>query len=164
MGRAAVDEWKPGRVSIGAMDLNFGDLKTAIIGVIGGFIVLGIQRYWLNQSVKSLKRRIEETETYKANVNNLAKSDRALLIMAFQAVFLMVAVICCIVIIQLLFLFGKQEFPFALICVLLWSLPVLVCFAVVKTLRDVHDYPQSLTTIEEKITKLKNKYLTKNKS
>ena len=65
--------------------LNWADdLKTVIIGlitgIIGFFICVGIQRYWSNRSIKSMRRRIEQSEAYKANVNNLAKSDRALLI------------------------------------------------------------------------------------
>jgi hypothetical protein len=69
---------------------GFNDLKTFIFGIISGvitfFICLAIQRYWSNRSIKSLKRRIEEKEAYKARLDNLARSDRALLITAFQAV------------------------------------------------------------------------------
>ena len=60
--------------------LNWADLKSLFIGIIGGFSVLGIARFWSNYSIKSMKRRIEQNEAYKENVNNLAKSDRALLI------------------------------------------------------------------------------------
>lgn len=67
--------------------LNFNDLKAAIISILVFFICLGIQRYWSNHIIKSVKRRIEQSEAYKANVNNLAMSDRALLIYGFQSIF-----------------------------------------------------------------------------
>jgi hypothetical protein len=44
---------------------DYGDLKALIIGVIGAFLVLGIQRYWSNWSVKSLQRRIDRSESDK---------------------------------------------------------------------------------------------------
>jgi len=62
--------------------LDFNDLKTAIIGIVGGiisfFICVAIQRYWANRSIKSLKSRIEQNEAYKAQLDNYARSDRAL--------------------------------------------------------------------------------------
>jgi hypothetical protein len=53
--------------------LDWADLKSLIVGIIGSFIVLVIAHYWSKHSIKSMKRRIEKEEAYKANVNNLAK-------------------------------------------------------------------------------------------
>jgi hypothetical protein len=55
--------------------LDWADLKSVIIGILVFFICLGIERYWANRRVKSIRRRIEQTEAYKANINNLARSD-----------------------------------------------------------------------------------------
>ena len=70
---------------------DYGDLKATIIGLITGiagfFICLGIQRYWSNHTIQSIRRRIEESETEKVKLDNLAKSDRALIIHGFQGVF-----------------------------------------------------------------------------
>jgi hypothetical protein len=139
--------------------LNFGDFKSLLIGILGGLLVLGIQRYWSNRSIKSLKRRIEENEAYKARLDNLARSDRALLITGFQAVFGILAFICCITAIQFSLLFGQNVLLNTLVYVLLWSLPILLCIGMFKTFQDIHDHPQSLERIEKKLTDLKNKLL-----
>jgi hypothetical protein len=142
---------------------NFGDLKSLLLGIIGGLLVLGIQRYWSNRSMKSLKRRIEEKEAYKARLDNLARSDRALLITGVQAVLAVLACICGIVVIQFLLLLRHIEFLNTLVFVLLWLLPILLCMGIVKMLEDIQNHPQSLERIEKKTTKLKNKLLGQNK-
>jgi hypothetical protein len=141
--------------------LTFNDLKALIIGIIGGFTVLGIRAYFSNRSINSLKHRIEEKEAYKERLNNLARSDRALLITGLQAVLAVLACICGIVVIQFLLLFPQIGFVNTLVHVLLWSLPILLCLGIAKMLQDIHDHPQSLEKIEKKITELKNKLLGK---
>ena len=144
--------------------LNFNDLKAVIIGLITGivgfFICVGIQRYWSNRSIKSLKRRIEENEAYKAGLDNLARSDRALITTAFQGVFGILALICIVVVLQIFFLFGPLMEPVtALAYILIWSLPTLLCMGIIRTLQDIRNHPQSLEKIEKRIMKLKNKFL-----
>jgi hypothetical protein len=146
---------------------DFNDLKTAIIGIVGGvitfFICLGLQRYWSNRNVKNLKLRIEEKEAYKARLDNLARSDRALLITGFQAVLTVLACICGIVAIQIFLLFWEMLLLTTLVYVLLWLLPILLCVGIVKMLEDIQNHPQSLDIIEKRITELKNKLLRQNK-
>jgi H+/gluconate symporter-like permease len=139
------------------------NLKTAIIdlviGIIGGLIVLGTHRYWSNRSIRSLTRRINENEAYKTQLNNLASSDRALFILAFQLVFAVLAVICAVFAWHDVILYESVDFLAALMRVLIWSLPVLLCVGIMKTLQDVREHPQSLERIEKRITKLKDKLL-----
>src|SRR5690242_1132638 len=95
------------------MNLDLNDLKTVILslttGITGGLIVLGIARYWSNRSIKNMKRRIEATEAQKTQINNLAKSDRALLLYGFGnlfvlLVFLSVAILLSEVMLMQMFL------------------------------------------------------------
>src|SRR6266508_149460 len=77
--------------------LGIADAKALVIGLIGGvisyFLSLAIHRYWSNRNIKSLKRRIEQNEAYKATLDDLAQSDRSLIIMGFRGVFALLVVI-----------------------------------------------------------------------
>jgi len=107
----------------------------------------------------TLKRKIDETEAYKARLNNLARSDRALLIMGFQAILGIVIILCCIVVLQIALLMGETRILLTLMSILLWSIPIMVCIALAKTLQDVRDHPQAQERLERKLTELKNKLL-----
>jgi H+/gluconate symporter-like permease len=146
--------------------LNWADLKTVIIGlitgIIGFFICVGIQRYWSNRSIKSMKRRIEQNEAYKANVNNLAKSDRALLIYGLQGLFAVLCLMACIFFMQVAFAIGRAGRlvdELDLVLMFLWLMVGIACVGVIVVLRDVSKYPESIDNIEKRITKLKNKLL-----
>jgi cadmium resistance protein CadD (predicted permease) len=143
--------------------VNFGDLKSLILGIIGGLLVLGIQRYWSNRSTKSLKRRIEEKEAYKARLDNLARSDRALLITGFQGVFGAIAAVCAAMIVQFVLVFAHRELLMTFAYVLIWLLPIIACIAAIRLLDDIRHHPESLERIERQITALKNKLLGQSK-
>jgi hypothetical protein len=144
--------------------LSWTDLKTIIIslitGIIGGLIVLAIARYWSNHSIRSMRRRIEQTEAYKANVNNLAKSDRALLIYGFQGLFAILGLMNFLFVIQVIVsVIRAGRLDDWEIAQLLWIFPGLAAIGVAMVLHDVREYPESIKNIEKKITKLKNKLL-----
>ena len=141
------------------MSFDLNDLKTAIISIGVFFICVAIQRYWSKRNIKSLKRQIDETEAYKARLNNLARSDRALLIMGFQAVLGIVMIVCCIGVIEIALLMVQTQILLTLMHILLWSIPIVVCIALLKTLQDVRDHPQAQERLERKVTELKNKLL-----
>jgi uncharacterized membrane protein YqjE len=152
--------------------LNWADdLKTVIIGlitgIIGFFICVGIQRYWSNRSIKSMRRRIEQSEAYKANVNNLAKSDRALLIYGLQGLFTLLGLMALIFFMQIVFAnvrAGRLGDELDMVLMFLWLLAGIVCVGVIVVLRDVSQYPESIDNIEKKITKLKNKLLGRSRT
>ena len=142
--------------------LNWADLKGLIIGIIGGLSVLGIARYWSNHSIKSMKRRIQQNEAYKANVNNLAKSDRALLIYGLQGLFAVLCLMACIFFMQIAFAIVRADTlldEWYMVLMFLWFLAGIACVGVIVVLRDVRQYPESIDNIEKRITKLKNKLL-----
>jgi hypothetical protein len=143
---------------------DFADVKSLMIGVIGGVIVLAIQRLWLIYSVKGAARRLREAEAYKSHLDNLAKSDRALLVHAFAAIFFLLGMICL--------LFGIETsrslysefdvFVWAidlreLLFLLLWVLVALLCFGVGLNFHRLADYPKSAEKLDKRIAKLKDK-------
>ena len=143
------------------MTFDLNDLKNAIFTIVLFFVCLGIQQYWSHRRIKSIRRRIEQTEAYKANVNNLAKSDRALLIYGFEGVFAVLGLISLVFLIQIIFAVirvGKLN-DLDMVLILLWFAAGAVCIGVIMVLRDVSQYPESMEKIEKRITKLKNKLL-----
>lgn len=143
---------------------NFADLKGAIIGLVTGiagfFICLRIQRYLSNRNIKSLNRRIKESEAEKVKLDNLAKSDRALIIHGFQGVFAMIAILCMILALQSPFFMNRDPEFFdlrGLGQLLLWFIPAFLCVAIVWSLQRVADYPKSLEKIDERIAKLRDR-------
>ena len=145
--------------------LNFADLKATIIGLITGivgfFICLAIQRYWSNRRIKSMRRRIEQNEAYKAEVSSLAKSDRALLIYGFEGLFALLGLMSLVFLIQIIFAVRRAGMldDLNMVLIFLWFASGAVCIGGIMVLRDVNQYPESLERIEKKITKLKNKLL-----
>jgi hypothetical protein len=73
--------------------LNFNDLKSLLIGIIGAFLVLGLQRYYSTMTIKSTERFLKQTEAQRAQLDIFARSDRALLIRCFQALYAIFGII-----------------------------------------------------------------------
>ena len=114
-----------------------------------------------------MKRRIEQNEAYKENVNNLAKSDRALLIYGFQGLFTLLGLMALIFFMQIVFASvraGRLGDEWDMLLMFSWLLPGLLCIGVVLVLRDVSQYPKSIENIEKRITKLKSKVLGRSSS
>jgi hypothetical protein len=95
-----------------------GDLRAFVIGVIAGvisgvvafYLTKVIDRYWALRSIKSLRRRMEYAEAQKARLDELMKSDRALLLMAFRALFGLLGIIAVALTGQELLLFVRERF------------------------------------------------------
>jgi sterol desaturase/sphingolipid hydroxylase (fatty acid hydroxylase superfamily) len=145
--------------------VSWADLKTVIIGlstgVVAFFICVAIQRYWSNRSIKSLRRRIQQAEGQKLLVEDLAKSERAVLLFGFQTVFglfFAMAIISAASQLVLVSIVGGRDLD-VIIVTLLWGLPAIISFYAAHLIKKVHDYPASLEIFEKKITKLKNKLL-----
>jgi hypothetical protein len=148
------------------MGLGFADLKTIIISLITGigayFLSLAIHRYWSNRSIKSMRRRIEENEAYKANLNNLAKSDRALLIRGFEGVFALLCLMNVLFALQPMLVHLYEGSPLnvmELAVIFLWLLGAIVSIGLLNLMRDVSEYPTSTERIDKIISKLKAKFL-----
>ena len=142
--------------------LNFNDLKSLIIGVVGGFLVLGFHRYYSNFTIKNVARRLKETEAQRAQLDNLAKSDRALLIKCFQGVFTIFGIICMTICMHILL--SEPGLTLGMfVLVLLWFIPSVACIGIVYGLQQVADYPKSTKQFDARIAKLKEKLLGNHK-
>ena len=108
------------------------------------------------------QRRLNEYEAEKVKLNNLSRSDRALIIHGFQGVFAAFALLFIVLGIQPIlvtkelgdFLNGREILQLAI-----WILCSLVCIAAAKSFQKIAEHPKSLERIDAKITKLKNKLL-----
>jgi hypothetical protein len=130
------------------------------IGVTGYFLSLLIHRLWLRISVTEAQRRLKDYEAEKAKLNNLSRSDRALIIYGFQAVFAAFALLFVVLAFQMILvhkelgdtLNGREILQLAI-----WILASLLCIGAATTFQRIADYPKSLEKIDEKITKLRAK-------
>ena len=113
----------------------------------------------VNRSAKSLKRRIEEAETQKALLDDLAKSERALLLFGFKSLFALLGLVSLIFALQTFFvsiLRGRLD-PLDLILVLLWFIPAIISIYLADVVKKLGEYPGSAETIDKKIATLKRK-------
>ena len=138
--------------------ISWADLKTVIIrlitGIIGGLLVLGIQRYWSNRTIQSVKRRIEYAEAQKAQLESLAKSERAVILFGLGALFGVLGLMNFISAAQSL---TFKDSPMDIVRAMLWGIPGLLCFAFVYLLQQVEKYPDSIKRIEKRLEKLRSK-------
>jgi hypothetical protein len=105
-----------------------------------------------------VKRRIEETEARKTQLDYLAKSDRAVLLMGFQSLFLQLGLVSFVFFLQVVLSPEREGFNILKAMVmLLWGILAGVFFYLADLIRTVDNYPKSLETIEKKIAKLKSK-------
>jgi hypothetical protein len=125
-------------------------------GVAAFFIRVGIQRYWSNHTIASVKRRIAYAEAQKVQLDNLAKSERAVLLFGLGALFAMLGLMNFIFAFQSLTI---KEAPLDVARLILWLMPGLFCFYFSHLIQKVEKYPGSLEAIEKGIAKLKDKLL-----
>jgi hypothetical protein len=143
--------------------LDFNDLKAVVTNIVCSVGVLVAYRYWSNWSIKSLNRRVQQAEARKTLVENLAKSERAVLVFGFQTLFLILGLVCMVSAGQTIFLLdqvnGEMPLDLGVIMsfILLWGLPALVALSSSLLIKQVHDYPASLEIFEKKIERLKNR-------
>jgi hypothetical protein len=67
---------------------NLGAIvRTILIGIVMIFITKGINRYLSYRSVKSIERRLKYLEVQKLGLENVAKSDRSIMLFSFNTFF-----------------------------------------------------------------------------
>jgi uncharacterized membrane protein len=140
--------------------LTLNDLKAYLIGILGGLTVLGMRLYWSNHSIKSLNRRIRESEAEKVKLDNLAKSDRALIIYGFQSVFVVFALVFVVFGFQTLLAtkkLGESLNGWEILQLGIWIMSCLLCIVAARSFQKIADHPKSLEKIDARIAKLKDK-------
>jgi hypothetical protein len=106
------------------------------------------------------QRRLKDYEAEKMKLDNLSKSDRALIIHGFQSVFVVFTLLFVILGIQLIVatkglddsLTGREILQLAI-----WLIAALLCIAATKSFQKIADHPKSLEKIDERIAKLKDR-------
>jgi hypothetical protein len=67
-------------------------VRTLILAVVGFYLVRKVDQYWSYRSVKSIKRRIQDMEDKKLVMDDLATSDKSILLFFSKRFFVIVAV------------------------------------------------------------------------
>jgi hypothetical protein len=148
-----------------------GDLRAFVIGVIAGvisgvvafYLTKVIDRYWALRSIKSLRRRMEYAEAQKARLDELMKSDRALLLMAFRALFGLLGIIAVALTGQELLLFVRERFtisPEQLVSFTAWFAVAVAAFYFAHLFKQVAEYSTSVEKIDKTISEIKRKLPT----
>lgn len=132
------------------------------IGVAGYFLSLLIHRLWSKISMTETQRRLNEYEAEKAKLDNLSKSDRALIIHGFQAIFAVFALVFVVFGFQTILATKELGEPLngrEILQLAIWVMSSLLCIGAARSFQKIADHPKSLEKIDAKITKLKNKLL-----
>jgi hypothetical protein len=155
-------------MDIPLLQLQPGEFRGFIIGVLGSvvasFIVIAIIRYWKYRSLKSIMRRIDVMEERKLHLENLAKSDRYLLMYFFQMLFgiLLWYSSWSIILPFLLFLKGYGA-QYVYEAVFMWGPVWIVSWYVFYRIFQTEHHSDVIKDIDENIEYLKKKSSELNK-
>jgi predicted membrane channel-forming protein YqfA (hemolysin III family) len=130
------------------------------IGVAGYFLSLLIHRLWSKITTTETQRRLKDYEAEKAKLDNLSKSDRALIIHGFQAIFAVFALLFVVFGFQtILATKGLDESVDGreILQLLIWLIACLLCIGAAMSFQRIADYPKSLEKIDAKIAKLRER-------
>jgi len=136
---------------------DYGDVKALIIGVIGGLLVIAIQRYWSDRSLKSLQRRIERAESQKRNLDFLWENEAYTLLRGFNFLFQWMVLVSAIVAADVALRILDPSMPKlrAIIMVFLWGVAGGSALYLRMAFGKLVNYPISSKKLEEKIARLK---------
>ncbi len=69
------------------------DLRSLLIGIVGSFIVLGINRIYRAHKIKNIRMDIENLEFEKNRLEVMSKSSVKMNMLSFKAIFALMALI-----------------------------------------------------------------------
>ena len=106
-------------------------------------------------SVRELNQQIKRAEGEMAQLDNYAKSEKAILVLGFKSLFALLAIVSLMAVM----LIAIQPAPDLLMVLTILTLVVVAAISVVLAglLQQVSEYPKSRERIEKKIAKLKRK-------
>jgi hypothetical protein len=131
-------------------------VRGIIVPIIVFFLCQVILRYWNNANIKRMRRRIEEVEAQKAMLDELAKSERAVLLLGFQGLFGLLAIMNLIFVLVMLAVHPPDD-PIGFLRAFWWLMPAGIASYLTYLMQRVAEYPRSAEQIEKKIAELKSK-------
>lgn len=139
--------------------LNLGAIvRTVIIGLVFIFVTRAVNRYLSHRSVKSIERRIKYAEERKFLIDNLATSDRFILLFSFLNLFGVLMMLSLFFIIEPLLSLSEGNITFMnLMSIMIWLVPGLMSFSAMYVLNKVYNYAEYSETINQKIAALKTR-------
>jgi hypothetical protein len=137
--------------------LNLGAIvRTIILGIVMIFITKTVNRYLSYRSVKSIQRRIRYAEAEKSTLDNLATSDRSLLLFSFRFIFGILSLVSTAFIAPVLLAFVQGDpDPRQLFIILIWFVVGITAGYAANTLKKLDGSPASIESINQKIDSLR---------
>lgn len=147
------------------METFAADLRSYVVGLLSGIsgtiIIFLIRHYWTRQTIKSMKRRLEQAEAYKAGIEYMTKSDRAVLLHGFVTLCSVFGVLSCTIVVSILYFFMREDGailpPPAFLLSLIWLVVAVFCFAIARSFKQVSEYPESIKALNRKISEIRRK-------
>ena len=139
-------------------------IEPIAVGILSGILTTVIcylaGRYWSNRSIKSLERKIQEQEAYKAHLALSAQSEKATVLRALQMLIALVSFLYVTLITQTVLIITSRTDPLSLhdvTYIFVVLLPAALGFGTARWLHDVEKYPSSSERLDKRITNLKEK-------
>ena len=137
------------------------DLKSLLLGVIGGLIVLGIVKIYRAYKRSSLKTDIEFIEFEKKHLEAMKKSSVEMNRSSFRAIFLVFILIGLANLIPAFIEFVQIDdlstrFP-KLINAFIWATAIGICFKFHSRYDNLKNYNAALEKFDRKLEKLNEK-------
>jgi hypothetical protein len=137
-----------------------GIIGGIISGIMTFFVLRAGARYWARYTLRGMRRRLEYAEAKKAQLDDLAKSDRSILLFAFGAIFVILAMISIAAIATTVFSVLEEGPSFArILSGAIWLFVAAISFSFAILFKQLREYPESARTVEQKISDIKRKLL-----
>lgn len=135
------------------------DLRALIIGIIGAFIVLGIQRVYRKYQLKSINQDIEVLEMEKNHLEAMKASSVEMSRSAYKSVFIIFSLISVGELASSLIeiVVNDNKTISNIIALAVWSSVLGLSLKFTKRYHNLGNYERSIEQMEEKLHVLKEK-------
>lgn len=140
-------------------------LSVVVVGlflnVASAYLKPALDAFFGFLSARSLNQQIKRAEAEMAQLDRYAKSDKAILIVGFKSIFVLLALV------SLLFIFLTTIPPahelFRILTIFVWLVVAAISITLADLFQKVSEYPKSREKIEKRIEELKKKLHEKEK-
>jgi uncharacterized membrane protein YbhN (UPF0104 family) len=144
------------------------DLKAVVIGVISSVIVIAVERvarwYWMRRTLKGMQRRLKYAEAKKAQLDDLASSDRSILILGFSGLFGLTFIVAISVVGYTVLSVPEHGFsPTWLLVAAVALMTALASLSIFIVFNQLREYPGSVQRFEKTISEIRRKLTGKDR-
>lgn len=136
------------------------DLKTLLIGVLGGLMVLGIAKAYKSYRHKSVQEDIKFLEFEKKHLGEMKKSSVEMNRSSFRAIFALFLFIGLANLTPRLFdLINAEALSglSSLVTIIIWAMFIGLCIKFWRRYENLKNFKEAMDKLDEKIEKLRGK-------